>query len=106
MKKGEKMKLNDLINEVNAENAPRIFEKGPTFVMEKIDSAAEWICSDWPEGSGFQTSDRNAVFRDALRDVIGAKNAEMFFKGQIVLDPAELSLFKTGVNNAISNHLS
>lgn len=84
----------------------RIFEKGPSFVMGKIDEAAEWICSDWPEGCGFQTSDRNAVFRSALRDVIGVKNAEMFFKSQLALNETELSLFKTGVNNAISNHLS
>ena len=100
------MKLNDLINEVNAENAPRIFEKGPTFVMNQIDNAAEWICSDWPEGCGFGSSDRAAVFRSALRDTIGARFAEMFFKGEIELDPSEVSLFKQGVNNAISNHLS
>ncbi len=80
-----------------------LFEKGPAFVMGNCENAAEFICSDWPEGCGFGSSDRGAVFRSALRDTIGAKSAEQFFKGQIELCETELSMFKMGVNNAISN---
>jgi hypothetical protein len=80
-----------------------LFEKGPAFVMGNCENAAEWICSDWPEGCGFGSSDRSAVFRSALRDTIGAESAEKFFKGQIKLNETELSMFKMGVNNAISN---
>jgi hypothetical protein len=87
---------------VNMEKV-NIFSKGPTIVFGHIKEAAEWICSDWPEGAGFQSSDRNAVFRDALRNTIGAANAEAFFKGQLDLNETELSMFKTGVNNAISD---
>jgi hypothetical protein len=80
----------------------RIFEKGPKFVFGKCLEAAEWVCGDWPEGQGFGSSDRAAVYRSALRDVIGAANAEKFFKQEIELNPTELELFKTGVSNAIS----
>lgn len=80
-----------------------LFEKGPAFVMGNCENAAEFICSDWPEGCGFGSSDRGAVFRSALRDTIGCENAEMFFKGELELNDTELSMFRMGVNNAISN---
>jgi len=80
-----------------------LFEKGPAFVMGNCENAAEFICSDCPEGCGFGSSDRGAVFRSALRDTIGCENAENFFKGNIELNETELSMFKMGVNNAISN---
>jgi hypothetical protein len=79
----------------------KIFEKGPKFVFDRCMEAAEWICGDWPEQEGFGSSDRAAVFRSALRDVIGAENAENFFKGNLELNPVEIDLFKTGVYNAI-----
>lgn len=80
----------------------KIFEKGPKFVFDKCLEAADWVCGDWPEGQGFGSSDRAAVYRSALRDVIGAANAEMFFKGEVELNPTELEMFKMGVSNAIS----
>ena len=61
-----------------------LFEKGPAFVMGNCENAAEFVCSDWPEGCGFGSSDRGAVFRSALRDTIGCENAENFFKGKLL----------------------
>ena len=83
----------------------KLFEKGPSYVADRINDAARWICEDWPEGCGFQTSDRNAVFSSALRDTIGAENAEGYFKGKVEISEIEMALFKNGVNNAISANL-
>lgn len=80
----------------------KIFEKGPKWVFAQCMESAEWICGDWPEGEGFGSSDRAAVYRDALRSVIGAENAKNHFEGNLELNPTELEMFKMGVYNAIS----
>ena len=59
-------------------------------VMNACDQAAEWVCGDWPEDQGFQSSDRRAVYRSALRDLIGARHVEMWVKGEIELYKPEL----------------
>jgi len=59
-------------------------------IMNAADQAAEWVCSDWPEGQGFQSSDRRAVYRSALRDLIGARYVEMWVRGEVELDKSEL----------------
>lgn len=81
----------------------KIFEKGPGYVFSQCMEAAEWICGDWPKDEGFGSSDRAAVYRDALRSVIGAENAKNHFEGKLELNPTELELFKMGVYNAISD---
>jgi len=93
----------EMINKGVVMKSVKIFEKGPKFVFDRCLDAAEWICGDWPEDEGFGSSDRAAVYRSALRDVIGHENANNHFDGKLELNPTELELFKTGVYNAISD---
>jgi len=59
-------------------------------IMNACDQAAEWVCGDWPEDQGFQSSDRRAVYRSALRELIGARYVDKWVKGEIELYKPEL----------------
>jgi hypothetical protein len=83
----------------------RIFLDGPSKVIQAVNEAAEFVCSDWPEGEGFGSSDRRAVYHDALRTILGAKNYLAWSRGQVEINPVEWDMFTSYANNRISEEL-
>lgn len=83
----------------------RIFLDGPSKVIQAVNEAAEWVCGDWPEGQGFGSSDRKAVYHDALRTIMGAKDYLAWTKGEIEINPVEYDMFTSYANNKISDEL-
>ena len=82
-----------------------IFEKGPSFVADQIVEAAEWVCGDWPQDEGFGSSDRKAVYHDALRSIIGAENVSNWMKGNLEFNPVEWQMFKDFADLQINEQL-
>ena len=83
----------------------RIFQDGPTKVINAAKESAEWICEDWPEGEGFGSSDRVAVYHGAMRQILGNENYKKWSNGVLEINPVEWSIFVDFANNCISDEL-
>lgn len=83
----------------------RIFLDGPSKVIRAVNEAAEWVCGDWPADEGFGSSDRAAVYRDALRSILGAEVYLKWSKGEVKINPVEWDMFTNYANNRISEEL-